>query len=518
MGNILAEKLRAEEEAKWLKKNAQEAFRIGKAGGISKREKQIDAEALADREKRLGLVEVETYDAFLERIQAAEAAKREREKPGMPKVPLKAWEDDFPVRRKLKKAQIAPESDDETENSDVTDLSEFAELEEEGGLEQRKAGALPLQNGAINGALPPLLDESGQLVVAEGGDLSQHQSASSDQETEVARRAREAITVGDMVNAWFHDEEAWYPALVEAVHEGDDGELEYDVRYEGYSGDDGMEYGKPASEIEALSVVEDHDVTTEEAEEGLSPASKVGEIDGTGHSPSPGEIREAGDVDDDREGRRGKPNGLASPVEADPPQSRVEIDSPRMDEELEENEEDSLESAKADTVHASSPGPQLSAKEKKLREKEERRQAKEDKAKADKEAKERAKREKEEKAQLAKDQKGKKKKEKEDAKAQKERQKREKEDKARLAKTEKVRKKKEQEDAKLQKKNEKEEKARLAKEAKEAKKGNKKKKAEESESDSGDEDDHEEDSSAEEESHSSGESHDEGSGSEGDED
>ena len=166
------------------------------------------AELEADRDRRLGLVEVESNHDYFRRLDLLEESRR----------PLK------PVIKKKASEQMV-----------VTPEVKFAvpEVEDSPAMEVEEP-ELPVEQ-----SLPP-------TAVPEDSTAEEEPAA----EEPRSDASTGPLAVGDWVQAWHHGGADWYPAvLVEIRSNTDTGKVEYGVKFDGVEGDEAYEFRKPPEEV-----------------------------------------------------------------------------------------------------------------------------------------------------------------------------------------------------------------------------------------------------------------------------
>jgi len=96
--------------------------------------------------------------------------------------------------------------------------------------------------------------KNSQAIVPE--DFAFNEWGNGDQKLQPPPEEPMSISIGDLVDAYFAAEDLWAPALVEDMDIGDDGDIIYRIRYEGYEGDEGLEFEKPEHELKSRPALE----------------------------------------------------------------------------------------------------------------------------------------------------------------------------------------------------------------------------------------------------------------------
>ena len=188
---------------------------------FSRKRPPVDTEA--ERDRRLGLVEVESNEAYFRRLDTLEASRRP--KPPTPTIVMGGW------------GALAAKA---TEDKAAKNMNAKAAKEE--ALRSAKTASKWKVSQVMPEEQPEVFEEPvrGEEVIPET-------------EPELAVTAKAELTpiaVGDAVQAWHHEWNDWFPAVIMAIRDNLD-VLEYDVQYDDTEDNDAFEYSKPPEEIHA---------------------------------------------------------------------------------------------------------------------------------------------------------------------------------------------------------------------------------------------------------------------------
>lgn len=156
----------------------------------------------ASRDSRLGLVEIESDEAYFERVAEFEKARN-----ALAASSVTESRAEMPRRRKKK---------------------------------VRKTPALHEEGGADSIAEGPNYDDVARTHA--GFELSESFAVEP-------VHSVNSLDVGSMVDAWSVTFQNWYPAIVTAVHTGEDHDVSFDVKFDGVEDDLAYEMGKSTSEV-----------------------------------------------------------------------------------------------------------------------------------------------------------------------------------------------------------------------------------------------------------------------------